>query len=1227
MDRLPDVVTELLRVLSGHLGTGQEVAGDLKTRGAEDLCASLLERLRSLDSGQFLFKLLLQHAPHPCAIVNGAGGIIAGNPRLCALCGVPPETLVGRRFADLLHEQDREAFGKLLSGLAANGGLSVFEARVPSDRGEVATVSFTAHRLPSGGHPGGHPGGTAGGGEPLFMITATGKVNVLESVLQSQQTELETVYENAPLMICLVDGNRRLRYANKAFRSFISLPQDALQARTMQDILGCPEPDGGTPNTGVFRARCGDCMISSLAAETLRDGAPRSGRVTCQMPAALRLGSVILTVHTARVDLCGQPFTLLFLEDITDREQAETALRDSDALYGSLVENLPQYIIRKNLEGQLIFANSRYCDLRGCGLDELLGKTDYDFFPQELAEKYRKDDLHIIATGKPLDEVERHVAPGGREMFMQVMKTPVRDARGNITGVQGIFWDITDRVTADRALALSEERLRLALEATSDGLWDWDIPSGRVYWSPRTFTMLGYRADEFPVTYDKWQELVHPEDREAAARPVSQTLSSGGSEFSMEFRITGKDGVTRWILGRGKVVARDRDGKPLRILGTHTDITGQKEADRIQRESEQRLKGLIESIPHVAIQRFTVNGVIEYWNRASEEMYGYSESEAIGKDLFTLLFSDAEEIAEARESLRRLAESDETCSRPAELQVRTKSGDSVTIYSNYVVVRRNGRDPEIFCIDVDLSELKRAEKALRESEMRYRAFLNATPDLAFLKDSQYRYIFVNRANQQFFGRPEAQILGKTDHDLMPTETADACRASDEAALKGRVLQISEERAGSRVYEARKFPIMIGDQEEGVGGFIHDVTYRKKLENERLALERDMLHAQKLESLGVMAGGIAHDFNNLLLAVMGNIDLALEDLTPDAEARISLESAVKAARRGADLTRQILAYSGKTQARITEVDLNELVRENAGMLATILDKKAVLSLETGASVPMVMGDPAQIQQVIMNLMTNASESLRGESGTVRLVTGVMACTAEQMAGNRTDTPPKPGNYVWLEVSDTGCGMDEETLARLFDPFFTTKFTGRGLGMSAVLGIMKAHQGAIFVDSAPGCGTTTRLLFPPAANPSAPVAADPSKTGRDAEGGRFSGTALVVDDDDTLLQMAERILSRLGFEVMTARNGLEALDVLRRHLGNVRVVLLDVTMPVMDGPTALAEMRAMAPDLPVILSSGYNEGVMSEGEGMDTGPGGFLQKPYRMDTLRAEIARVLGVPFQK
>ena len=1074
MDKVPSSFRSLLKMVADHAGMEEGLCDSLSLPELEHISERLLGGLKKTEEEHRLFQDLFHRAPVGYALLDDGGTILRGNACLSSLLGNGHVSLEGRAFCALLQEEDQQRLREALASLASADAPVALEARLRTESGGTVSATVTAQRI--------SPRLTS------VTVAETGGKKLVESVLRSQQSELEAVYDNVPLMICLLDDNLRVRYGNRAFRSFLSLSMEDMSTRRIGDLLTCPSPGGaacalGDPGTA----------IPAVTAETLRDGGGRSARTVCELPAGEGGGrSVVLSVRTARVHLYEQPFALLLLEDNTDRERAETALRDSGALYTSLVENLPQYIIRKDLEGRMTFANRRYCELRGCGLEDLLGKSDFDFFPPALAEKYRKDDLYVIATGASLDEVEKHAAPGSPEMFMQVMKTPVRDARGNITGVQGIFWDITERKTADRVL----------------------------------------------------------------------------------------------------------------------------------QESELRLKGLIESIPHVAIQRFTLDGVVEYWNRASEDMYGYSTEEAVGKDLFSLLFSGGEEIEAARAALHRLVQSGESSSHPEEMLMRRKDGAMVPIYSNYVIIRRREQNPEIFCIDVDLSDLKRAEKALRESEMRYRAFLDAAPDLAFLKDSQYRYVFVNRANREFFGRSEADILGKTDHDLMPTETADACRASDEAVLRGGVLQISEERAGSRVCEARKFPIMIGDQEEGIGGFIHDITYRKKLENERLALERDMLHAQKLESLGVMAGGIAHDFNNLLLAVMGNIDLALEDLPEDAEARPSLESAVKAARRGADLTRQILAYSGKTQAQITEVDLNDLVRENAGILATILDKKAVLSLATGAAVPPVMGDPAQIQQVIMNLMTNASESLCGESGTVRLATGVTICSAEQMAGNRTDAPPKPGRYVWLEVSDTGCGMDEETLSRLFDPFFTTKFTGRGLGMSAVLGIMKAHQGAIFVESTPGGGTTTRLLFPPAGDQAAPPAPGGAATAVRAAGDRFSGTALAVDDDETLLQMAERILSRLGFDVITARNGLEALDLLRKHLEEVRVVLLDVTMPVMDGPTALVEIRAMAPQLPVILSSGYDEGNASKGEGADSGPGGFLQKPYRMETLRTELAKILG-----
>src|SRR3990170_4789992 len=255
-----------------------------------------------------------------------------------------------------------------------------------------------------------------------------------------------------------------------------------------------------------------------------------------------------------------------------------------------------------------------------------------------------------------------------------------------------------------------------------------------------------------------------------------------------------------------------------------------------------------------------------------------------------------------------------------------------------------------------------------------------------------------------------------------------------------------------------------------------IAWRKKAEQESLELERRLLHAQKLESLGVLAGGIAHDFNNLLMAILGNLDLALRKLSPLSPAGTNIQNALQAVHRGADLTRQMLAYSGKGQFVVKNIDLSELVEENAHLFRTSMAKTAALNLRLNRDLPLVEADPGQITQVIMNLITNASEAVGEKAGVIALSTGIQECDEAYLSRSRLEERPPAGRFVYLEVSDTGSGMDEETQQKLFDPFFTTKFTGRGLGMSAVLGIMRGHKGAILVDSVVGKGTTIRVLFP-------------------------------------------------------------------------------------------------------------------------------------------------------
>jgi len=397
----------------------------------------------------------------------------------------------------------------------------------------------------------------------------------------------------------------------------------------------------------------------------------------------------------------------------------------------------------------------------------------------------------------------------------------------------------------------------------------------------------------------------------------------------------------------------------------------------------------------------------------------------------------------------------------------------------------------------------------------------------------------------------------------------------------------------------------------------NITDLKIAEEERMKLERQILHTQKLESLGVLAGGIAHDFNNILMAILGNADLALMDLSETNPVRSNVREIEIAAKRAADLSRQMLAYSGKGKFVIQKVDLNEAIDEMTRILEVSISKKAVIKYHYSDNLPYIEADPTQIRQIIMNLVTNASEAIDRTSGVVSITTGAMDCDHKYLASAYIDESLPEGQYVYLEVTDTGAGMDEETQLKLFDPFYTTKFTGRGLGLSAVLGIVRGHNGTIKVYSELGRGTSIKVLIPVCPHPEE-MAGEGLAEGKKHWSG--SGTVLLVDDEETVLSIGKRMLERLGYDVLIAFDGLEALEIFRKHSDAIDLVILDLTMPHLDGEEAFRELRRVREDVCVLISSGYNEqDVIQRFAGKPLA--GFLQKPYVFSDLESKIRGIL------
>jgi len=391
----------------------------------------------------------------------------------------------------------------------------------------------------------------------------------------------------------------------------------------------------------------------------------------------------------------------------------------------------------------------------------------------------------------------------------------------------------------------------------------------------------------------------------------------------------------------------------------------------------------------------------------------------------------------------------------------------------------------------------------------------------------------------------------------------------------------------------------------------DVSEKKRLEQEKKLIEAQMLHVQKLESLGVLAGGIAHDFNNILMVVLGNADLALSRLSSQSPVRENLLQIDHAASRAADLARQMLAYSGKGRFVIENLDLGRIVTEMTQMLEVSISKKVTLLYDFAPELPAMSGDATQLRQVILNLVVNASEAIGDDNGVIKIRTRCMECDRAYLSESWIDDRLPEGRYLALDVSDTGCGIEREIIPKIFDPFFTTKFTGRGLGMAAVLGIVRGHKGAIKIYSERGRGTTFTLLFPCLSVP-----ADLQEPFTPKELWHGSGTVLLADDEETVRLLGREMLEELGFDVLTASDGRDAVEVFRRHMEEIVCVLLDLTMPKLDGEQAFRALRLLKQDVKVIMSSGYNEQEVTQ-KFVGKGLSGFIQKPYRL----AEMSRKL------
>ncbi len=730
-----------------------------------------------------------------------------------------------------------------------------------------------------------------------------------------------------------------------------------------------------------------------------------------------------------------------------------------------------------------------------------------------------------------------------------------------------------------------------------------------------------------------------PDHRAVVGRNFTEIVRYVGAEGTLrkeireKGRVRGREWCFHTLTGKPKWIMEDAylvldpetGGESIQVLAR--DITPEKRAEAARVENERKYRDILDNIQE-GYYEVEPKGSFTFANKALCRIFGYSEEEILGLD-YRAYYAGATAAALVYKTYNEVYRT----GQPVQIfdwQAVRKDGKTIYLEVSISLIRdADGRKTGFRGIARDVTEHRRALLALRASEELYRELFENANDVVYTHDLEGHFTSLNKAGESVSGYTREELMGRPILEVLPPDEREMAQQQILRKLAGEPptryeIHVIAKDGHLASLEVSSRIIKKDGQPVAVQGIARDISERKQAEADRARLEAQIRHSQKLESLGVLAGGIAHDFNNLLVGILGYVGLAMGKVPAESPLRTYLGRIETSAQRAAELTSQMLAYSGKGTFVVRPLNLSKLVEEVGHLLQASVSKMAVIEYRCPPDLPPVVADPTQMHQVVMNLMTNASDAIGSQPGLITLVTGVVDIDRAYLTEIYTADDLPEGRYVYLEVTDTGCGMDAETQARIFDPFFSTKFQGRGLGLAAVLGIVRSHRGTIKVYSELERGTTFKLLFPAAAcsQPEAPSAEEDMRRER-LLAWRRGGTIIVADDEEYARAVAKEALEGHGFTVHTAHNGREAVELLRQHANEVVAILLDLTMPIMSGDEAFDLLRAIRPDVPIILTSGYSEGdTVKRFQGR--GPSAFIQKPYVLLELTAKFYHVLERP---
>lgn len=894
----------------------------------------------------------------------------------------------------------------------------------------------------------------------------------------------------------------------------------------------------------------------------------------------------------------------------TLRNKPGEPFHKSEEKYRDILENSEEGYFEVDLTGNLSFFNDSLCRIIGYPKEELLGMNNRQYTHPETARKMYEVFNRVYQTGHSAKLTDYEIVrKDGSTCFLEISAYLSRDSEGKPKGFRGMVRDVTERKLSLRALEESEARYRLLADHATDMIFTMNLELQFIYVSPSVKRIMGYDADSFMAL--PLDHLLAPASfkraRAALALELRNERNGSGDPLrviTLELESRRRDGSSTWLESR-MAFLRNPEGAPQGILGVARDISDRKIAEEALRESESKYRQLVKHAPAGIYEVDFANRKFITVNDVMCEYTGYSREEFLALSPLEILTEES-----AARFLERMSKvfAGETVPDTVEFEIRGKDGRKfwVVLYTRYTY--ENGVPKGATVVVHDATERRLAEEALRKSEERYR----------LLVDHAEEGIFIDQDDVIKFPNPRArQILGYSEEELASMRFIDLVHPYDRGLLQGMppkdgpnpkessTLRLFNKFGDELWLEVKAVPI-IWDGSPALLHLLRDVTLQK-------SLEAQLMHVQKMEAIGTLAGGIAHNFNNLLMSIQGNISLMLMDATqshPHVERLTAIEKLIES---GSKLTGQLLGYArgGKYEARPT--DLNRLVRETSQTFG-LAKKEIAIHLDLSPDLWNAAADRAQIEEVLMNLFVNAADAMpRG--GDLFLTTRNVTETALQGKPFKVE----PGNYALISVRDTGSGMDKKTMDRIFDPFFTTKPVGRGtgLGLASAYGIVKAHNGYIDVESEQGAGACFYLYLPAPNHQVVQETQIPSGPIRGAE------TLLVVDDEESVLKVAQLMLERLGYRVLAAKNGKEAIQLFSRSKQSIHMVILDMIMPDMGGGLLYEKLKSIDPGLRALLSSGYS----LDGQAMEIlkqGCNGFIQKPFGVSDLSRKVRDILDLP---